>query len=77
MLSKKYETSIIETDATYLQSLVYSEVDLLTNNPDKNTQLTDNGIAVKSKVTIFVETCEYNRSYLRTKAVQMGHPLLV
>lgn len=60
-----------------LSSVGFTEVDLLTNNPDKVTQLTDNGIDVRSRVPIIVGTGEYNRSYLRTKADRMGHLLQV
>lgn len=60
-----------------LSSVGFTEVDLLTNNPDKVSQLTDNGIEVKSRVPIIVGTGEHNRSYLRTKADRMGHLLQV
>ena len=63
--------------AEMLSSIGFQEVDLLTNNPEKVSQLTDNGINVKSRVSIIVGTCEYNRSYLRTKAARMGHLLRV
>ena len=66
-----------EFASTMLSSVGFTEVDLLTNNPDKSAQLTDNGIEVKSRVPIIVGTCEYNRSYLRTKAARMGHLLQV
>ena len=66
-----------EFASAMLSSVGFTEVDLLTNNPDKSTQLTDNGIEVKSRVPIIVGTCEYNRSYLRTKAARMGHLLKV
>jgi GTP cyclohydrolase II len=60
-----------------LSSIGFQDVDLLTNNPEKVSQLADNGINVKSRVSIIVGTCEYNRSYLRTKAARMGHLLRV
>jgi GTP cyclohydrolase II len=59
--------------AKMLLSIGMNEIDLLTNNPDKCQQLKDCGITINSRVPIIVGTCEYNRSYLRTKAKRMGH----
>tara|TARA_B100000767_G_scaffold168842_1_gene158071 strand:+ start:294 stop:899 length:606 start_codon:yes stop_codon:yes gene_type:complete len=63
--------------AEMLNSVGFSEIDLLTNNPDKRQQLISNGISVNSRVPIIVGTCEHNRSYLSTKAARMGHLLQV
>ena len=66
-----------EFAAEMLSSIGFTEVDLLTNNPEKRRQLAQHGIQVKSRIPIIVGTCEYNRSYLRTKARRMGHLLKV
>jgi 3,4-dihydroxy 2-butanone 4-phosphate synthase/GTP cyclohydrolase II len=63
--------------AKMLLSIGMNEIDLLTNNPDKCQQLRNNGISINSRVPIIVGTCEYNRSYLRTKATRMGHIISV
>jgi GTP cyclohydrolase II len=63
--------------AKMLLSIGMNEIDLLTNNPDKCQQLTNNGISINSRVPIIVGTCEYNRSYLMTKASRMGHIISV
>jgi GTP cyclohydrolase II len=66
-----------EFASVMLSSIGFTEVDLLTNNPEKQLQLSENGIDVKSRVPIIVGACEHNRSYLRTKASRMGHVLQV
>jgi|TARA_B110000211_G_scaffold154940_1_gene175749 3,4-dihydroxy 2-butanone 4-phosphate synthase/GTP cyclohydrolase II len=63
--------------AKMLLSIGMNEIDLLTNNPDKCQQLRNNGISINSRVPIIVGTCEYNRSYLMTKASRMGHIISV
>ena len=63
--------------AKMLLSIGMNEIDLLTNNPDKCQQLRNNGISINSRVPIIVGTCEYNRSYLMTKASRMGHIIRV
>jgi len=59
--------------AKMLQSIGLNEIDLLTNNPDKCQQLKNNGILINSRIPIIVGKCEYNHSYLKTKAFRMGH----
>ena len=66
-----------EIAAKMLKSIGYDELYLLTNNPDKRLQLTENGIDVKNRVPIIVIPSEHNVSYLRTKASRMGHLLEV
>ena len=63
--------------AKMLLSIGMNEIDLLTNNPDKCQQLSNSGISINSRVPIIVGTCEYNRSYLMTKASRMGHIISV
>ena len=60
-----------------LKSIGYDELYLLTNNPEKRLQLTENGIDVKNRVPIIIVPSEHNVSYLKTKASRMGHLLEV
>ena len=66
-----------EIAAEMLKSIGYDELYLLTNNPEKRLQLTENGIDIKNRVPIIVVPSEHNLSYLRTKASRMGHILEV
>ena len=63
--------------AKMLATIAFTEIDLLTNNPEKVLHLAKNGVVIKSRMPIIVGACEYNRSYLRTKATRMGHLLRV
>ena len=66
-----------EMAAKMLKSIGYDELFLMTNNPEKRLQLTENGIDVKDRVPILIVPSEHNLSYLRTKASRMGHLLEV
>lgn len=61
--------------AQMLKSLGVSSVRLLTNNPDKLSQLTEYGIRITQRVPIQAEATEYDMFYLRTKQERMGHIL--
>jgi GTP cyclohydrolase II len=61
--------------AEMLYSMGVTDLELVTNNPDKRQQLLDNGINVVNRVPIIVGQCAHNRSYLSTKASRMGHIL--
>jgi len=61
--------------AEMLYSMGVTDLELVTNNPDKRQQLLDNGINVVNRVPIVVGQCAHNRSYLSTKASRMGHIL--
>ena len=63
--------------ANMLKSIGFDELFLLTNNPEKRLQLTNNGIDVKDRIPILIVPSEHNLSYLRTKASRMGHLLEV
>jgi GTP cyclohydrolase II len=63
--------------AEMLYAMGVSQVELVTNNPDKRQQLIDNGIAVANRVPIIVGQCSHNRVYMSTKATRMGHILPV
>lgn len=59
--------------ADMLKSLGVKEVDLLTNNPEKISQLKQYGINVVTRTPLIVGVNETNREYLATKAERMGH----
>tara|TARA_B100000003_G_scaffold65336_1_gene58341 strand:+ start:358 stop:972 length:615 start_codon:yes stop_codon:yes gene_type:complete len=66
-----------EFAAKMLKSVGFTKVNIMTNNPEKKKQLTQNGIEIAARVPIIVGTCEYNIDYLQTKANRMGHMLRV
>jgi len=56
-----------------LNGLGIESVDLLTNNPEKVTQLEQQGINVAIRTPLIVGVTEQNRTYLTTKRERMGH----
>ncbi|WP_110238553.1 bifunctional 3,4-dihydroxy-2-butanone-4-phosphate synthase/GTP cyclohydrolase II [Nocardioides gilvus] len=58
-----------------LRDLGVGTVRLMTNNPDKVTNLRDYGIDVAEQVTLTPVPNEHNRAYLRTKRDRMGHSI--
>jgi 3,4-dihydroxy 2-butanone 4-phosphate synthase/GTP cyclohydrolase II len=61
--------------AQMLRDLGITSVRLLTNNPDKATQLEAYGVKVAERVPIQIAPTPENIQYLRTKAERMGHDL--
>ena len=64
-----------EFAATMLESVGFTDINLMTNNPDKKMQLTEQGIRIQNRVPIIVGKCKQNITYLATKAQRMGHIL--
>ena len=64
-----------KTAANILKKLGIKKIELLTNNPDKITQLEKNGIMVVKRVPIEVKPNKYDSFYLVTKKQKMGHIL--
>ncbi|MEZ5176051.1 MAG: bifunctional 3,4-dihydroxy-2-butanone-4-phosphate synthase/GTP cyclohydrolase II [Acidimicrobiia bacterium] len=60
-------------DAQIIHDLGIRSVKLLTNNPDKITQLTRFGVEVSGRDPLWVGETDQNREYLATKAHRMGH----
>ena len=58
-----------------LESVGIDRVNLLTNNPDKVSQLSDHGINVVERMSLVVGVLESNVEYLSTKAKKMGHEI--
>lgn len=61
--------------AQMLAALGVTELDLLSNNPDKAGQLRALGIAVRDRVPTGVFTTAHNVRYLRAKVLQTRHTL--
>ena len=58
-----------------LSSLGVDDVCLLTNNPDKISQLQELGINIVERMPIIVGISNENRDYLITKVDRMGHDI--
>lgn len=61
--------------AQILRDLGVRSVRLLTNNPDKSTQLESYGVKVAERLPVVIAPTEDNYRYLQTKAERMGHHL--
>ena len=61
--------------ATMLSELGVRQVNLMTNNPDKVTQLTQHGIEVVNRTPLVVGINTSNLPYLKTKQERMGHAI--
>jgi GTP cyclohydrolase II len=61
--------------AAALKALGVGSVRLLSNNPDKITQLERGGVRVVERVPCRPRTSHHSRAYLRTKKNKMGHLL--
>ena len=61
--------------AQILQEMGVSKIRLITNNPVKRVGLESYGLEIVENVPIIIEPNPYNRRYLETKRVRMGHKL--
>ncbi len=61
--------------AAIIRCLGIRSILLLTNNPKKIEGLRREGIAVSGRIPLIARTNRYNRGYLRTKKVKLGHLL--
>ena len=59
--------------ARILQALDISKIQLITNNPDKISQLEQHGITVTARVPLVPSTNPHNHNYLKTKKTRTGH----
>jgi len=59
--------------AHMLRSLDVSSVRLITNNPNKISQLTQYGVTVSGRIPHVIPPNDHNRFYLETKARRSGH----
>ena len=61
--------------AQILRELGVSKLRLITNNPVKRVGLESYGLEIVENVPVIIEPNEYNRRYLETKKLRMGHNL--
>ena len=61
--------------AQILREMGVGKIRLITNNPVKRVGLESYGLEIVENVPIVVEPNEYNRRYLETKKIRMGHKL--
>ena len=61
--------------AQILREMGVGKIRLITNNPVKRVGLESYGLEIVENIPIVVEPNEYNRRYLETKKVRMGHKL--
>ena len=61
--------------AQILREMGVSKIRLITNNPVKRVGLESYGLEIVENVPIVVEPNEFNRRYLETKRIRMGHKL--
>ncbi len=59
--------------ARILQALNVSKIQLITNNPDKISQLEQHGIHVTARVPLALDSNPHNLHYLKTKQTRTGH----
>lgn len=59
--------------AQILNSLEIRSIQLITNNPDKISQLKNKNIHVSGRVPIITEIQKHNKKYIQTKVDKMGH----
>ncbi len=61
--------------AQILASLGIKKMKLLTNNPQKRVGIESYGIKVTEQIPIEIEPNSFNKDYLKTKKIKMGHIL--
>ena len=59
--------------AAMLKALGLSTISLMTNNPDKVSQLAKYGIVVKERIGLSLPTNPHNHEYMQTKRARTGH----
>ena len=59
--------------ARILQALGVSKIQLITNNPDKISQLEKHDIQVTARVPLALDSNQHNRHYLKIKKTRIGH----
>ena len=59
--------------AQVLKKLGLTQIQLLTNNPDKMQQLQQYGIEISQRIPVLSEPISHNATYLHTKKTQLNH----
>jgi GTP cyclohydrolase II len=63
--------------AQMLAALEVTEIEILSNNPDKISQLQECGVIVHSQRRTAVHVNDANRKYLKAKAAYAGHSIII
>lgn len=66
-----------EFAANIIDTLGITEVDLITNNPEKIKQLELFGIKINQRIPLEIEAVEENKDYLKTKKQKFHHLLII
>ncbi len=61
--------------ADILKNVGVTNIELLTNNPEKERQLSANGIKIAKRIPLEIAPNTVNKTYLQTKKLKMGHHL--
>lgn len=64
-----------EVAAQILKDLDICQINLLTNNPDKISQMENFGITIKKIIPLEIAPNQIDTDYLRTKKYKLGHKL--
>ena len=59
--------------AAMLKALGLSTIKLMTNNPDKVSQLAKYGVVVEERIGLSLPTNPHNHDYMQTKIARTGH----
>lgn len=62
-----------DTAAEILKHFGITQIKLITNNPDKITQLENQGIEIVERIDISTEKNSHNKKYIETKNEKFGH----
>ncbi len=75
LLGFKVDARDYRAAAEIIQALGFSDIRLLTNNPQKRAALERYGVRVSTDVPLVLPANPYNAAYLATKRDKMGHLL--
>lgn len=64
-----------EVGAEILKELGIKKIKLMTNNPEKKSDLEERSITIIDCIPLQTKTNRYNKKYLQTKKEKMGHDL--
>lgn len=67
------EARSYDVAAEILRTLGVRSVALITNNPDKITKLTEEGIEITRRIPLVIPWNKHNETYMQTKQESMGH----
>lgn len=77
VLGFKADERDYEFAANIIDTLGITEVDLITNNPEKIKQLELFGIKINQRIPLEIEAVEENKDYLKTKKQKFHHLLII